>query len=87
MIQVVKITEEIFQVTVKEKSTTIHLVTLSEEVYKKISGSKISKLELVKKSFEFLLERESNNSILKKFNLEIIENYFPEYQNLIKKYF
>ncbi len=86
MIKISKITEEIFQVTVTESSTTIHKVTLSNEVYKNLSNSKISEIELIKKSFEFLLERESNQSILKEFNLEMIEKYFPEYRKLIKKY-
>jgi len=40
--------------------------------------------ELVKKSFEFLLEREPKEAILKEFNVEEIGNYFPEYKNEIK---
>ena len=87
MIKISKITEEIFQVTVTESSTTIHKVTLSNEVYKNLSDSKISQIELIKKSFEFLLERESNESILREFNLETIETYFPEYPLFIKKNF
>ena len=46
-----------------------------------------SNLPLIKKSFEFLLERESNESILREFNLETIETYFPEYPLFIKKNF
>ena len=80
-----KIDEEIFEVTVTKDSTTIHRITLSSKFYKKLSNSKISEIELIKKTFEFLLERESNESILKEFNLEMIENYFPEYPLLIKK--
>ena len=87
LIKISKIDEEIFEVTVTKDSTTIHRINLSLEVYKKISDSKISKIELIKKSFEFLLERESNESILREFNLETIENYFPEYPILIKKQF
>jgi hypothetical protein len=39
---------------------------------------------LVEKSFNFLLERESNTSILRRFDLQIIERYFPEYKKTIK---
>lgn len=87
MIKVSKIDDEIFEVIVEKNSTTIHRINLSSNVYKRLSGSKISERELIKKSFEFLLERESNQSILKEFNLEVIENYFPEYPILIKEYF
>ena len=87
MIEISKIDEEIFEVTITKNSTTIHRVKLSSMVYKKLSDSKISEIELIKKSFEFLLVRESNESILKEFNLEIIETYFPEYPILIKKTF
>jgi hypothetical protein len=80
-----KIDDEIFEVTLTKDSTTIHRITLSSKFYKKLSNSKISEIELIKKTFEFLLERESNESILKEFNLEMIENYFPEYPLLIKK--
>ena len=43
-----------------------------------------SKEELIFFSFKFLLERENNTLILSKFNLETIENYFPEYKNEIQ---
>ena len=36
-------------------------------------------------AFEFLLERESNNSILSQFDLKVISSYFPEYEKEIKK--
>ena len=87
MIEISKIDEEIFEVTVTKDSTTKHRVKLSSNIYKQFSNSKISEIELIKKSFEFLLVRESNESILKEFNLEIIETYFPEYPILIKKTF
>jgi hypothetical protein len=35
----------------------------------------------------FLLDREPNTSILKNFNLKIINNYFPEYNKKIGGYF
>ena len=35
--------------------------------------------DLVRRSFDFLLEREPPESILREFDLEVIRSYFPEY--------
>ena len=40
--------------------------------------------DLVRRSFEFLLEREPPQSILRKFGLADIERYFPEYPRVIR---
>jgi len=40
--------------------------------------------ELVRQSFEFLLEPESNTGILPSFDLPVIGRYFPEYENTIR---
>jgi len=39
----------------------------------------------VRRSFEFLLERESKDSILARFDLSVISRYFPEYEREIKR--
>ena len=39
----------------------------------------ISKKELLNFSFNFLLERETNTSILSSFDITVISKYFPEY--------
>lgn len=40
--------------------------------------------DLVRRSFEFLLEREPATSILRRFDLSVIETYFPEYDELFR---
>lgn len=40
--------------------------------------------QLLKASFEFLLEREPKESILRRFDLPVIERYFPEYPRKIR---
>ena len=40
--------------------------------------------DLLKRSFEFLLEREPPQSILRKFALPDIERYFPDYPKVIR---
>ena len=85
MIEVKKKNEYEFTVTVNEKtSKTEHAVTLDEEYFHNLTNKKITKEELIKRSFEFLLKRESKESILSEFNLRIIRNYFPEYEEKIK---
>lgn len=39
--------------------------------------------ELIRRSFEFLLQRESKESILREFDLSVIQRYFPEYDQAI----
>jgi len=86
MIEVKKISEQQFLVKVKEESSeSRHTVYLDDEYYQKLTNGKTPREELVKKSFEFLLERESKESILSEFNLRIIGNYFPEYEGKIRR--
>jgi hypothetical protein len=42
--------------------------------------------ELVRASFAFLLEREPASSIMRRFRLDVIERYFPEYRARIAGY-
>ncbi len=81
-ISVEKIDENSFKVKVNSNSNTEHLVILNNEYWEKIGGRR-SKEELIRKSFEFLLKRESNSSILSEFNLEEINEYFPEFEDII----
>ena len=75
-----------FEILVNSIQKTIHQVYLSDEVHLDFTNNKISKEELIKFSFEFLLERETNTSILSSFELNIISKYFPEYLLSVKKF-
>jgi hypothetical protein len=85
MITVEKIDDRTFKVTVEDRRSTIHTVTVEPSYYEKLTGGRVSLEDLVKKSFEFLLERESNTSILRSFDLPVIGRYFPEYESTITK--
>ncbi|NIV03650.1 MAG: hypothetical protein GWN59_03210 [Calditrichae bacterium] len=85
MVSVEKVDDTTFKVTVEGKSTTTHTVNLDPAYYQKLTGGKVTEEMLIEKSFEFLLERESNNSILSQFDLPVINRYFPEYENEMKK--
>ena len=66
-------------------SKTNHEVTMNKEYYLAQTGGRIIPEEFVKKSFEFLLEREDKNSILQRFDITQINDYFPEFEKEIKK--
>jgi len=72
-----------YQATVEGASTTVHSVTVTPEYFQKLTGGRASAETLIEKSFEFLLERESNASILRAFDLTVIQRYFPEYERTI----
>ena len=82
-IQVAKINETTFKVTVEGRTTTTHTVTVSRDYYNQLTGGRVTADELVEKSVEFLLEREGNTSILSTFDLPVIQRYFPEYERTI----
>lgn len=87
MIKVEPIEQNQFRVTVEGPRTTTHTVTVSPSYYEKLTGKRVTPEVLVKKSFEFLLERESNTSILSTFELPVISRYFPEYEKTISNMF
>ena len=74
-----------FEVRVKGISMTSHTVTVAPSYYKKLTDGRVTPEKLVEASFRFLLERESNTSILRRFDLPLISSYFPEYEETIKK--
>jgi len=77
--------ENQFRVRVSENGTeTTHLVTVRPEDYLRLTGGKVDASELVKKSFEFLLQREPKESILPQFDLTVIGKYFPKYEREIQ---
>jgi hypothetical protein len=85
-IEVEKLREGEFRVRVTEaKSQSTHRVTLTQADYRKLSAGKIEPEELIRRSFEFLLERESKESILTEFELPLIGRYFPEYERELKR--
>jgi hypothetical protein len=76
-----------FEVTVAARSTTRHTVTVSPAYAERLAQGRAAAAELVEKSFEFLLEREPNTSILRSFDLPVIGRYFPEYEEAMRKAF
>jgi len=82
MIKVEKKDQQEFTVKVEGKE---YNVGLDDEYWQDLTGGKITKEELIEKSFKFLLEREPKESILPRFNLRIVKQYFPEFKEEIRK--
>ena len=67
------------------KSGTSHVVTVHRRDLDRLTPGDVTAAELVEESFRFLLEREPKESILSRFDLTTIEDYFPEYEREIEK--
>jgi len=84
-IEIEKFDASRFRVRVIESgSESTHQVTLNPKDSKRLAGDSVEPETLIRKSFEFLLEREPKESILSRFDLSAISRYFPEYEREIK---
>lgn len=85
-IDVAEVDERTYRVTVDEDgSTSSHEVTVQTNDLERL-GSGASGAELVTASFRFLLDREPKESIMSRFDLSVINRYFPEFPTKIGEY-
>jgi hypothetical protein len=62
---------------------TEHRVTVTKEDLARYGAADVD--DLVRRSFDFLLEREPNTSILREFRITEIERYFPGFAATIRR--
>lgn len=79
-----KLSDTTYEVMVEGRSATVHTVSVQPQYAEKLAGA-VPIDELIHCSFEFLLERESNSSILRRFDLAVIAQYFPEYEQTMRQ--
>jgi hypothetical protein len=85
-IEVEQIDKSKFRVRVADSGTeTTHDVTVTPDDYTRLTNGKVEPEQLVRRSIEFLLEREPKESILNRFDLSVISRYFPEYEREIRR--
>lgn len=84
-ITIQKLNDTTFKVTVTDRTTTTHTVTATPEYWQKLTGGKAPPENLVEKSFEFLIEREPNTSILRTFLGLLINFNVPLIKDGIKR--
>ena len=63
-----------------------HEVKVSSAELSRYAAAHHEPTALVEASFRFLLEREPAHSIMRRFDLSVIEDYFPDYPNRIGDY-
>jgi hypothetical protein len=77
----------IFDVVVCEgKGETRHYVTMSREMYERLTKGKHTPERCLEAAFRFLLDRESKESILRRFDVTAISRYFPEFEREMPHY-
>ncbi len=85
-IAIKKLSDDVFEVTVVEISTTAHTVTISDQSLNDLTDKKVTKTQLLEFSFNFLLDREPNTSILSSFDINVISRYFPDYRDEVRRW-
>ena len=83
---ITELSKDKFEITVNADQITKHVVSVTDQMLLNLTKNKISKEELLNFSFNFLLEREPNTSILPKFDIIVISKYFPEYISKVENY-
>ena len=85
-ISIKKRTDDVFQVTVADSMTTTHEVTVNDQSLTDLTNDRVTKEQLLEFSFNFLLDREPNTSILSKFDINVISKYFSDYRDEVKRW-
>ena len=65
-------------------SRTVHSVAVSQADLDRWGGAQPVQ-DLVARSFDFLLEREPPEAILREFDLAVIQRYFPEFDQQFRR--
>jgi hypothetical protein len=85
-ISIKKQTEDVFVVTVAGNATTTHTVTVTDESLTDLADDNATKTQLLEFSFNFLLDREPNTSILSSFDIDVISKYFSDYRDEVRRW-
>ncbi|HYM83844.1 MAG TPA: hypothetical protein VEY67_06810 [Candidatus Dormibacteraeota bacterium] len=72
-------------VVVRHEGESRHRVRVGIEDLRRLDPAATDPQRLVRESFAFLLEREPKESILVRFDLPVIERYFPGYELEIRR--
>ena len=81
-----KLSDDVFTVTVAETSTTTHTVTITDQSLNDLTNNNVTETQLLKFSFNFLLDREPNASILSAFDINVISKYFSDYRDEVRRW-
>ena len=85
-VSIKKLSDDVFEVTVAKNSTTTHTVTVTDQSLNDLTDNNVTKTQLLKFSFNFLLDREPNTSILSSFDINGISGYFSDYKDEVRRW-
>jgi len=69
----------------EDNGSTLHDVTVHRADLGRLDPGAVDPEQLVRRSFEFLLEREAKESILADFDLPVISDYYPDYEATLRR--
>ena len=85
-ISIKKRTDDVFVVTVVDGMTTTHTVTVTDQSLTDLTDNNVTKTQLLEFSFNFLLDREPNTSILSSFDINVVSRYFSDYRDEVRRW-
>ena len=76
-----------FEVTVRVgNSETRHHVTMTRDTCERLTMGTHTPEGCIEAAFQFLLDREPQGSILRRFDIAVISRYFPEFERELPRY-
>ena len=85
-ISIIKQNEDVFTVKVTNDVSTSHTVTVTNQSLTDLTDNNVTKAQLLEFSFNFLLQREPNTSILSSFDIRVISKYFSDYRDEVRRW-
>ena len=85
-ISIKKLSDDVFEITVADTLTTTHTVTVTDQSLTDLTDNNVTKTQLLEFSFNFLLNREPNTSILSSFDINVISKYFSDYKDEVRRW-
>ena len=85
-ISIIKQNDDVFTVKVTNDVSTSHTVTVTNQSLTDLTNNNVTKSQLLQFSFDFLLKREPNTSILSSFDINVISRYFADYGAEVRRW-
>jgi hypothetical protein len=76
-----------FEVVIREGGgETRHHVTMARQMCDRLTAGKHTPERCLEAAFRFLLDRETKETILRRFDVTVISRYFPEFERELPRY-
>ena len=83
---IIKQNDDVFTVKVTNDVSTSHTVTVTDQSLADLTDNNVTKTQLLEFSFNFLLDREPNTSILSPFDINVISRCFSDYKDEVRRW-